>query len=87
MKQQTQNIAARAQAFQSDFTESEPFEMFSLKDVDATSANAQLLTSEDSSETATDVLLSQISLSFKFKIIKFEKMRAYKNQSENEHQR
>ena len=34
-----------------------------------------------------DALLSQISLSFKFKIIKFEKIKIYKNQSENEHQR
>ena len=33
------------------------------------------------------MLLSQISLSFKFKIIKVEKMRIYKDQSENEHQR
>ena len=43
--------------------------------------------SEDLSETVVDALFSQISLSFKFKIIKFEKMRAYKGQSENEHQR
>ena len=42
---------------------------------------------ENLNETAIDVLLSQILLSFKFKIIKFEKMRVYKNQSENEHQR
>ena len=36
---------------------------------------------------AVDALLSNISLSFKLKIIKFEKMKTYKNQSENEHQR
>ena len=34
---------------------------------------------------AADALLSKISLSFKLKIIKFEKMKAYKSQSENEH--
>ena len=36
---------------------------------------------------AADVLLSSISLLFKSKIIKFEKMRTYKDQSENKHQR
>ena len=61
--------------------------MFNLEDADAASTNAQSLTSENSSETAIDVLLSQISLLFKFKIIKSEKMKAYKDQSENEHQR
>ena len=61
--------------------------MSSLRNADAASMNAQPLTSENLSETATDVLLSQISLSFKSKIIKFEKMRIYKSQSENEHQR
>ena len=87
LKQQVQNIAAKIQAFRSDFTESESSEMFNLKNVDATSTNAQSLTSENSSETTIDVLLSQIPLSFKFKIIKFEKMKIYKGQSENEHQR
>ena len=61
--------------------------MFNLKNVDAASANVQFLTSEDSSETAIDVLFLQISLSFKSKIIKSEKMKIYKGQSENEHQR
>ena len=61
--------------------------MFNLKDADAASASVQSLTPENLSETAIDVLLSQISLLFKFKIIKLEKMRVYKNQSENEHQR
>ena len=59
--------------------------MFSLKNAGAASASAQSLTSKNSSETAADVLLSQISLSFKFKIIKLEKIRIYKSQSENEH--
>ena len=36
---------------------------------------------------AADALLSSISLSFKSKIIKFEKMKTYKSQNENEHQR
>ena len=61
--------------------------MFNLENADAASTSAQSLTSENSSETTTDVLLSQNSLSFKFKIIKFEKIKVYKNQSENEHQR
>ena len=87
LKQQAQNIATRAQALRSDLIESEPSEMSSLKDADAVPANAQSLTSENLSETAADVLLSQIPLSFKSKIIKFEKMTTYKNQSENEHQR
>ena len=34
-----------------------------------------------------DALLLSISLSFKSKIIKSEKIKTYKNQSENEHQR
>ena len=61
--------------------------MSSLKNADAVSTNAQSLTSENSNETAIDVLLSQIPLSFKSKIIKLEKMKIYKSQSENEHQR
>ena len=87
LKQQVQNIATRTQALRSDLTESESSEMFNLKDADATSTNVQPLTSENSSETTIDVLLSQIPLSSKSKIIKLEKMRIYKNQSENEHQR
>ena len=61
--------------------------MFNLKNADAASTNAQSLTSNNLNETTTDVLLSQILLSFKFKIIKLEKMKVYKSQSENEHQR
>ena len=34
-----------------------------------------------------DALLLQLFLSIKFKIIKFKKMRTYKNQSEKEYQR
>ena len=45
------------------------------------------MTSENLSETAVDALLSQISLSSKSKIIKPEKIKRYKDQSENEHQR
>ena len=61
--------------------------MFNLKHVGAQSTNVQSMTSENSSETVVDALFSQISLSSKSKIIKSEKMRAYKGQSENEHQR
>ena len=85
MKQQVQNIVTRVQALWSDFIESESSEMFNLENADAASTNAQSLTSENLNEIAVDVLLSQIFLSFKFKIIKSEKMRVYKSQSENEH--
>ena len=61
--------------------------MFNLKDAGAASASVQSLTFEDSNEIAADVLLSQISLSFKSKTIKLEKMKIYKSQSENKHQR
>ena len=79
LKQQVQNIARRTQAFRSDFIESESSEMFNLKDAGAAPTSAQSLTFENSNETAADVLLSQISLSFKFKMIKFKKMRIYKD--------
>ena len=49
--------------------------------------NAQSLTFENSNEAAADALILQISLSSKFKIIKLEKIKIYKSQSENEHQR
>ena len=87
LEQQAQNIAIRTQAFRNDFTESEPLEIFNLKNVGAQSTNVQSMTFENLNGTAVDALLSQIFLSFKFKIIKPEKMRTYKGQSENEHQR
>ena len=87
LKQQVQNIAARIQALRNNLIESELSEMSSLKNADATSTDAQSLTSKNSSEIAIDVLLSQIPLSFKSKIIKSEKMKIYKNQSESKHQR
>ena len=81
-------MTIRTQAFKSDFIEFEPLEMLSLKNVDAQSANAQSTTFKKLNIIiAVDALLSQITLSSKLKIIKFEKMRTYKGQSENEHQR
>ena len=59
--------------------------MFNLEDVDTQSANVQSLTSENLNKATIDALLLQISLSFKSKIIKFEKIKTYKNQNENEH--
>ena len=59
--------------------------MFNLKNTDAQSANFQFYTFKNSNKTMIDALLSQTLLSFKFKIIKFKKMRTYKSQSENEH--
>ena len=62
--------------------------MLNLRNADAQSTNVQLTIFEELNATvAIDALLSQITLSFKSKIIKFEKMRTYKDQSENEHQR
>ena len=88
LKQQFQKIAIRAQALKNDSIEFESFETSSLKNVDAQSANVQSTIFKKSDATvAADALLSQITLSFKSKIIKFEKMRTYKNQNENEHQR
>ena len=70
----------RIQAFKNDFIEFESFETLSLKNVDAQSANVQSTIFEKSNATvAVDALLSQITLSFKSKIIKFEKMKIYKN--------
>ena len=60
--------------------------MLSLKNVDAQSANAQsTIFKKLKTIVAVDALLSQIILSSKSKIIKFEKIRTYKNQSENKH--
>ena len=59
--------------------------MFNLKNADAQSANVQCLTFKNSNEATIDALFLQISLSLKFKIIKFEKMKIYKEQSKNEH--
>ena len=69
----------RIQALRNNSTEFESLEMFNLENAGAKSMNVQSLTFENSSETATDALLSQISLSFKSKIIKFEKMKIYKS--------
>ena len=81
-------MTIKVQTFKNDFIEFESFETSSLKNVDAQSANAQSTIFKKSNTTiATDALLSQITLSPKLKIIKFEKMKTYKNQSENEHQR
>ena len=88
LEQQFQKITIRAQALKSDLTEFESSETSSLKNADAQSANVQSTIFEKLNATvAADALLSQITLSSKSKIIKFEKMRIYKSQSENEHQR
>ena len=60
---------------------------FFWKTVNAQLINVQSLTFENSNETTIDALLLQIYLSFKFKIIKFEKIKIYKSQNENKHQR
>ena len=60
--------------------------MFNLKKVNVQSVSVQSLTFKNSNETAINALLTQISLLFKFKIIKFQKIRAYKDQNENEYQ-
>ena len=60
--------------------------MLSLKNVDAQSTNVQSTILKKLNVTiAVDALLSQITLSLKLKIIKFEKIKIDKNQNENEH--
>ena len=86
LKQQTQNITIRTQTLKSDFTEFKSFEVLSLKIADSQSTNTQSMKFKKLTvAAAVDALLSSISLSFKSKIIKFEKMKIYKSQSENEH--
>ena len=76
----------RVQAFKSDLIEFKSFETLSLKNADAQSANIQSTIFKESKATvAIDALLLQITLSFKSKMIKFKKMKTYKNQSENKH--
>ena len=88
LEQQTQNITTRTQTLKSDFIEFESFEVSSSEIVNNQSTNAQSMKFKKSTvATAADALLLSISLSSKSKIIKSEKMRIYKSQSENEHQR
>ena len=80
LKQQFQKITIRVQALKNDFIEFKLFKMLSLKNVDAQSASVQSTIFKKSDATiAIDALLSQITLSLKLKIIKFEKMRIYKS--------
>ena len=73
-------MTIKAQALKSDFIKSESFEMLSLRNVDAQSTNVQLtIIKKLNAIIAIDALLSQITLSFKSKIIKFKKMKTYKN--------
>ena len=61
--------------------------MLSFKNVDAQSANIQSTIFKKLNATIViDALLSQIILSFKSKIIKFEKIKTYKSQNKNEYQ-
>ena len=79
-------MTIRIQTLRSDSTEFESFKMLNLKNVDAQSTNVQSMIFEKLNVIiAADALLSQIILSFKSKIIKFEKMRTYKSQNKNEH--
>ena len=88
LEQQSQEMAARAQALRSDPTEPEPPGTPSLGNAGAQPAGAQpTAPGEPDATAAADALLSQIALPPKSKTIKPEKMRAYKGQSENEHQR
>ena len=62
------------------------FKILSLEIAESQSANTQLMRFKKLIiATIVDALLSSISLSFKLKIIKFEKIKTYENQSENEH--
>ena len=80
LEQQFQKITIKTQTFKNNFIEFESFETLSLKNVDAQSTNVQLIIFEKlNAIVAADVLLSQITLSFKLKIIKFKKMKTYKS--------
>ena len=62
--------------------------MLSSEIAENQSVNAQSMKFKELTVAATiDALLLSIFLSFKSKIIKSEKMKTYKNQSENEYQR
>ena len=80
LKQQFQKMTIKTQTFKSDLIKFESFEMLSLRNADAQSTNVQSTIFKKSNATiAADALLSQITLLFKLKIIKFEKMKTYKN--------
>ena len=80
LKQQVQNITTKAQTLKSDSTESELFKMSSSEIADNQSASVQSMRFKKSIVAVTaDALLSNIFLSFKSKIIKSEKMKAYKS--------
>ena len=86
LKQQAQKITTKTQTFKNDFTEFKSFEVLSSKIADNQLTNVQSMRFKKLTVAVTaDALLLNISLSFKLKIIKFEKMRTYKSQSENEH--
>ena len=86
LEQQVQNITTKTQTLKSNSIKFESFEVLSSEIADSQSANAQSMRFKKSTvAAAADALLLNISLLFKSKIIKFEKMRTYKSQSENEH--
>ena len=79
-------MTTKIQALKSDFTKFESSEILSLKIAENQLANVQSMKFKKSTVAATaNALLLNISLSFKSKIINSEKMKVYKNQSENEH--
>ena len=80
LKQQSQKMTIRIQAFKSNFIEFKSLEILSLKNADAQSASVQSTIFKKLNATvAIDALLSQITLSLKSKIIKFKKMKVYKS--------
>ena len=80
LKQQFQKITIKVQTFKSDFIEFKSLETLNLENADAQSTNVQSTIFEESNATvAVDALLSQITLSLKLKIIKFEKIKTYKS--------
>ena len=87
LKQQVQDITTRVQALRNNSTEFESFKIFKLRNANAQSTTAHSMIFKNLNNTVIDTLLLQILLSFKFKIIKFEKIRTYKDQNENGYQR
>ena len=80
LKQQFQKMTIKIQTFKSDFIEFESFKTSNLRNADAQSTNVQsIIFKKLNAIIVIDALLSQITLSFKSKIIKFEKMKIYKN--------
>ena len=74
LKQQAQNIMTKTQTLKNNFTKSKSSKVLNSKIAESQSTNIQSMKFKKLTVAVTaDALLSSISLSFKSKIIKFEK--------------